>query len=1038
MKRSLLLLSLLFTAFLFTSSAQEEAWFLTSPTLSPEGDRVAFVYQDNIWVAPTDGGTAKKITSMSGSENNPRFSPDGRWIAFNGGQDGSTNIYIVSSNGGPIRQLTWHSAGDFIDSWSWDSEHIIFTSGRMNSYSAYKVSINGGTPVRLFSNHYWNNAHHVVQDRESGTYYFTESGESFRSANRKRYRGDNSPDILSYNVERDEYREITRWEGKDLWPTIDINGILYYASDEYNGEYNLYRYRRGNRERLTSFESSIGRPQVSANGDKVVFTMDYQLYLFDTRSNTSNKIEISLFDNDPIPVEKVFRTQGNITAYDISPDNKKIAFVSRGVLFVSDIGGNFIRRIETDPMERALEVIWLKDSERLLFTRTWNGWPNLFTIKADGSESEEQLTSFTNSARMLGYNSDRTMAVYYSGTRDLNLVDLEELSVKTIANDEFWFRGSQPVFSPDNRFIAFTAFRNFESDILVCEIETGEVTAITGTYLTENSPFWSPDGRYIYFTTDRTRPSYPRGGTASRLYRVPLQRFPDPLRSQAFDAIFSPEAWPKRDNRVVIDTEDMLFRWQLVHGIGASQSNPYVIQRDTLKTVLFRSTHEGRAGLYKLTISPFESNRLEEIRGVTGGRIVSAGRDHYILSGGNIFKLNLNQNTSQRIDISYTFTKDIRKEFRQMFYEGWTVLAENFYDEDMHGVDWEAMRDRYAQYLPHIKTRAHLRSVMNDMFGELNSSHMGFSSRGSEESVDDNTITVGTGIIFDNNNPYVVDRIVKNSPADNISVDVRAGDRLVAVNGHEVDESVSRDYYFTFPVMQQELMLVFERDGEREETRLRPVSSGAINTLLYDEWIAGNQSEVDRQSDKRIAYVHMKNMGAGSLNNFLIEMTSEAVERDALILDLRYNTGGNVHDDVINFLTRKPYLEWRFRDGQMSPQPHFAPAAKPMVILINEQSLSDAEMTTAGLKELGIGTIVGTETYRWIIFTSSKSFVDGSSSRLPAWGTYTLDGENLEWTGVAPDIYIRTDFHDKVSGRDPQLSKAIEILLEELSEAENR
>jgi tricorn protease len=1011
-----------------------EAWFVSSPSLSPDGMTVAFVYEGDIWVVPSAGGTAKRITAMEGYENNPRFSPDGKWIAFNGNKDGNSNIYIVPVKGGNVTQLSWHSTSDNIDSWSWDSKKIFFTSGRQNSFSAYTVAVDGGTPERLFSEHYWNNAHFVVQDNNTGTFYFSVSGESYRSSNRKRYKGENNPDILSYNPSSGDFRQITTWEGKDLWPTIDRNGTLYYASDEWNGEYNLYRQDGGKKVKLTSFESSIGRPQVSADGSKVVFTHDYQLWIYDTKTNSPGKISFDIFSTEPLPNEKVFNTPTNITAFDVSPDNKKLAFISRGELFVCDVKGLFIKKLNIDIRERALEVMWLNDNKTLLITRTWNGWPNLFTIAADGSSAEKQITTDDKSARMLVYDESRSLAAYYCGTDEFRIVDLKTLTVKSVAKDEFWFRGSPATFSPDLNYVAFTAFRNFEQDIMVCNLKTGEVINLTGTYLSEGSPFWSPDGKHIYFTADRTKASYPRGGGNNRLYRIPLQKYQQPLRSVAFDELFT-----KRENTpkppIKIDLEDILFRWELVHNIPAAQSNPYVIMKDTLTTVLFTSSHEGSRKLYKLTMSPFDRNKLDEIRGVTGGSIATAKKEHYILSGGDIHKLNLNGNNSEKISINYTFTKDIRNEFVQMFHEGWTIMAENFYDLDMHGTDWKAVKARYEKFLPQVRTRSDLRILMNDMLGELNSSHMGFSSSGSEESISDNVTTIATGIIFSNSAPYTVDRVLKNSPADNINIDIKKGDRLVSVNGTKIDPTVAREYWFTFSAMPQEVVLGFEREGRQFQTRLQPVRYNTVNTLLYDEWIDGNQKYVDKASDKAIAYVYIKNMSAGSLNDFLIEMTSEAVDRQALIVDLRYNTGGNIHDDLINFLSQRPYLEWKFRDGQISPQPNFAPAGKPMVILINEQSLSDAEMTTAGLKSLNIGTIVGTETYRWIIFTSSKSLVDGSSCRLPAWGCYTLDGKNLESEGVKPDVYIKTGFPEKVKNEDPQLDKAIEILLGQIKEA---
>ena len=212
--------------------------------------------------------------------------------------------------------------------------------------------------------------------------------------------------------------------------------------------------------------------------------------------------------------------------------------------------------------------------------------------------------------------------------------------------------------------------------------------------------------------------------------------------------------------------------------------------------------------------------------------------------------------------------------------------------------------------------------------------------------------------------------------------------------------------------------------------RLAPGSS--LNDHLYDEWQDWNQQYVDEKSKNRIAYVHMKNMGMGEYEEFVKDMTRDWYKKDALILDVRYNTGGNVHDLVLNFLSRKPYLQWKYREGALSSQPNFGVADKPIVLLMNEQSLSDAEMTAAGFKALKLGKVIGTETYRWIIFTSGKGLVDGSFYRLPSWGCYTLDGNDLEKEGVAPDIFVKQTFVERLSDQDPQLDRAITEILKDL------
>jgi C-terminal processing protease CtpA/Prc len=273
---------------------------------------------------------------------------------------------------------------------------------------------------------------------------------------------------------------------------------------------------------------------------------------------------------------------------------------------------------------------------------------------------------------------------------------------------------------------------------------------------------------------------------------------------------------------------------------------------------------------------------------------------------------------------------------------------------------------------------------------------------------------------------------VYGTAADKINVNVRPGDMLTKVNGVTVDTSIDRYYYLTRPSLDKEITLQFKRGERFVDVKLHPQPS--LFNDLYDEWIYTNQERVDEKSNKKIAYTVMKNMGQQELEKFIVDMTMELIDRDGLILDLRYNTGGNVHDAVLQFLSQRSYLKWKYREGGLTPQPNFAPSDKPIVLLINEQSLSDAEMTAQGFKELKLGKIIGNETYRWIIFTSGAGMVDGSFVRLPSWGCYTLDGKDLEQTGVAPDIKIINTFEDKISGRDPQLDRAIEEVMKSMKE----
>jgi tricorn protease len=1060
LKMFISVLALLSAVTLFASAAPRtgEVYFTSHPTISPDGLRIVFCYEGDLWMVKSSGGTAYRITGMEGAESYPRFSPDGKWLAFSGEQDGNRNVYVMPVEGGDIVQLTFHDLDDNVDSWSWDSRTIYFNSERYNQFSQYKVNREGGTPERLFG-HYFNFIHGAVEHPVTKELYFTDSFESMSSSNRKRYKGDFNPDIKSYHLDSKNYTVHTSYNGKDFWPTIDKSGKIYFVSDRDTGEYNLFQLDKDKKIPLTSFNSSIKTPQVSANGELIVFEKDYRIFTYNTRERKSKAVDIRIFHNDTLKLEQSFNINGKISYFDVSPDGKKFAFVSRGELFVSDADGKFIRKLKTAVDGRVMEVKWLKDNKTLLFNQTVDGWQNLFTVKAfksaDNYADEKQLTFDKANNHSIMLDKKMSRAVYLSGRNHVKIMDLTSFSSRTVVTEELWaFSSAIPQFSPDGNFIVFNAMRNFETDIFIHNLKTGKTMNITKTNNSETSPTWSPDGKYLYFSVDRYDQSYPRGGGDSKIYRLPFHKYLAPFKSDEWKKLFvekkekseknkkAPSA-TKTDNdaksTISFDLNEMYRRWEQISPRNGSQYSPYVIQDKDTTIVLYSSNHDGkRFNLWKTTMKPFEEPETKKIAGAASysGIIPSAEKKYYFLSNGTIGQLVLTSNKFKPIKMNYTFSRKLKDEFQQMFFEAWAGVEENFYDEKFHGMDWRKLKDKYKRFLPFIYSRANLRVLFNDMLGELNASHTGFRSSGKEEKVRHSATSLQTGLLFHNNDPYKVKEIILESPADKKELDIRPGDRLTAVNHKKVDPKINREFYFSSPARVDELSLTFNRnDGKLNRSftvKLHPSSSSAIKRNLYDQWIRDNQQRVDKKSNNRIAYIHMKDMGGGQLRNFLIEMNTEAHMKKALILDLRYNRGGNVHDVVLDFLSRVPYFVWKYREGRYARQPSFAPRANPMVLLINEQSLSDAEVTANGFKALKLGKVIGSETYRWIIFTSAKSLVDGSYYRLPSWGCYTLDKQNLEITGVKPDIYIKNTFIDRLEGRDPQLDAAIDEILKQL------
>lgn len=1033
------------TALLVASitGAQSPVYFLSHPTLTPDGEIVVFSFEGDLWKASVKDGKATRLTAMPGYETSPRVSPDGKWIAFTGRQNGNADIYLMPLEGGEIKQLTWHSGNDELSSWSWDAKSVYLNSNRMGQVAGYKLSITGGTPRRVFGNYFFQYDHNLAEHPKTGEIFFNDTWESSNQVQRKRYKGAFNPDIQSYDFSSKQHKKYTDWEGKDFAATLDRTGNLYFISDEVNGEYNLFTVENGKKKALTRFNSSIRNPQVSADGRRVVYERDYRLWIYEVKTGKDNLLPVTLYRNPVLEKEKDFDVRGNIERFDVSPDGKKLAFISRGELFVSDIEGKFVRKLERGSAERAGEVKWMADNRSLLFSQTAEGYYNWFTIRADSSGSLRQLTREKRNNRSLILNKKRTKAVYLSGRDELRLLDLKTLQSERIVKDEFWaFQNSDPSFSPDDQYVLFTAKRNFEEDIFIYSLQEKKTINLTQTGVTENNPYWSPDGKYIYFSSQRLKPAYPFGMPNARVYRVALEKLDEPYRSDKLNDLFREEkkdSAGKKSNgdsarSMRIDTDRILERFEQISPSIGLQFLSFVYQKGGKTTVLYGSNHgEGRPALWKTVMEPFEQPKTEKIAGTDntfGFDIAEVNDKLFVLCNGAICKLNLDGNKAEPLVISHTFRRNLSAEFSQLFEEAWAQMEEGYYDENFHGLDWKKTRAYYSRFVPFLNNRADLRTLLNDMLGELNSSHQGFSTSGPDEAVPLQQVTMETGIVFEEESPYKVRYVLPRSAADRKPVDIQPGDQLVAVNGIQTDLSTDRNFYFTKPSRDAELVLEFNRNGKRISTRVHPQLNLYQN--LYDEWIDANQRRVEEKGRGQIAYGYMKNMGTGELEQFIIDMTRELQGKKGLIFDLRYNTGGNVHDEVLRFLSQKSYLRWKYREGALTTQSNFTPSDIPIILLINEQSLSDAEMTSEGFKALKLGTVIGNETYRWIIFTSGVGLVDGSFVRMPAWGCYSLDGKDLELTGVQPDIKVINSFTDKLSGRDPQLDRAVEELLKKI------
>ena len=1005
--------------------------FASRPSLSPDGKQIYFSYDGDIYSVPVQGGQATAVITMPGVQDAPLVSPDGKWLAFSSDIQGNNDVYVVPLAGGQAVRLTYHEAPDVPVGWSPKSDRIYFESTRESARkTTFQVAVTGDTPQRMFDG-FFNTVVNLAENPKTGEFLFNESNESISFPTRKRYVGDHNPNIKGWNPRTKAYRELTDYIGKDQWPMVDKDGNIYYVSDELNKEANIVKYVKGGQpQQLTSFDKSVQYPSIAFGGSAIVFLKDYEIHVLEPASAKVSVPEIRLASGR-VEVRRAFEGQ-TPTAADVSPDGKKFALVIRGGLYVSDTKCKYLRKLDTPSDERVHEVVWAHDSKTVYYTRTDKGWTNVFRIAADGSAGESPVFLSENNSNSLQADPKREKLAFIDGSRSVMLYDAKAGTVTRVAEAEFWsFQGYNLAFSQDGAWLAFDAMHRFESDIFLYNLQDGSLRNFTHSASVERNPVFSPDGKYMYLLANPTASSFPRGARPA-LYKLPLRKYDTPFKSENVDDLFKDRKdKPKKDSTVAIDFKDIHERMIRVEREGV-QGNPYIYSAKGKDYLLYSSMGAGAPGVFSLEISDPEA-KPKPVKDLRGGAFFHSKDALYCLSSGAIYKVDPAAGSAAKTEVKKDVEAVLDDEFRQMFYETWAALEQNYYDVNFHGADWPAVRDYYASLLPYVRTRANLRTLLADLLGELNSSHLGFSTSGAEEKTETRTRTYGTGLLFDKASPYKVAGILPDSPADKFGIDVRKGDELVAVNGVRVDKSANREKYFSGAVPMDELKLTFSRGGKEFDTKVHTTTFSAIKTLAYKEWEEQRADRVAAGTGGRVGYIHMRAMGAEDLESFLLKMHTEVFDKDALILDLRYNNGGNVHKEVIDFLRGQSHFEWAYRDFPRTSHPNVTPGDRPIVVLVNEHSLSDAEVTSNGIKTLGIAKLVGTETYRWIIFTSSFRLLDGSTCRMPAWGCYSvLDGSDLENTGVKPDIYVKNTFKDRLEGKDPQLDAAIAEILKEM------
>jgi tricorn protease len=1058
-------------------AAAREAKVVRYP--SYHGGKVAFTHLADIWVANEDGSNLRRLTAHTARDVNPSFSPDGKWIAFSSDRNGNHDVFVIPAEGGQAKQLTFHSAADNVLGWTPDGRAVLFASARGDDFAGklYTVPLEGGMerPVGVDMGLYGSfspDGRKLAYNQKSQVYW------------RKYYRGAAQSDVMLMDIAAKKFTQLTDFDGMDSWPMYGRDGFIYFVSDrDGNGLTNIWRVseKGGKAEKVTQFTSGDVRwPSISADGRTIVFEKDFGISKLDVASRKVTPLKFDIAAEVQENLTEV-RSLNRLDDYDLAPSGARIVFSTHGEIFSAPVEEGDLVQI-TDSPARDKDPAYSPDGKWIAFVSDRSGREEIYLVPAGGG-TPERITDQDNLKFGFEWSPDSKEIAFVTSDAKLYKYTLAAKQTAELASSRFGNIGGVQ-WSPDGKWIAFSkADVARQNDIYLIPSAGGAERKVTFDSYSEMQPRFSPDGSTLFFIRNAAvgQGSLVNNIGSAQLYAMWLEKQEkDPTEPEEKGTEPAGETAARRPERpagpkvISIDFDGLRRRtWQVTRmPFGV---NSYAVAPDS-KTVVFATTEPAtnRSVPVIYTIQA-DGRRLTRLTGGSGGdeeggegrgrgpggggfgggmqlTVSRDGRSLFFREGGAVWSVPLNAGAArgpaapaaaaaggggaQRRRVNFTAQVKINKpaEWAEMFDDAWRTMKYRFYDPNMHGMNWDAMRAKYQPMVEFVGDRQELLNLVNEMIGELNASHTGAApGPGGERGA----VTWHPGFEVepdDQAGRYRVTHVYQDGPADKDWVKIKAGDYLLAIEGRPL---LSSDNYWKHLNQKLNRKIAVTLNSKPADdgawtVKIEPVSQQAYAQLRYERWVRERRAEVEKASGGRIGYLHIQAMNPPSLAKFEKEIR-EFRDKKALIIDQRWNGGGNIEQELLAILVQRPYQIWQPRGTEPASRP-FAGFFGPKVVLQNFRSGSNAEMFPAGFKALGLGKTIGTPTAGAVIGTGSYSLIDGSTVRTPGVGVFLADGKrtNMENYGVKPDLLVENSPEDTLAGRDRQLEAAIAELLKEV------
>ena len=1050
--------------------ATEKAEFPRYPSISPDGSEITFSYGGDIWTVPSEGGRAHRLTVHPAYEYYPRWSPDGRWIAFSANRHGDDDIYIIPAAGGKSARLTFQEMDDRVCDWMSDSGHIIFSSRRDDRYPDYKmlysVSIDGGTPLPIMEAF----GSQTAVSADGKEILYVRDGVHWW---RRHYRGSAAGQVWRYSLDSGEHTAITdtleKLSGEDyrtpssIHPLYGSNGSIHITSD-HDGTFNIWkREPSGSWKQITTYQGDGVRfPSISRDGRTIAYEQDLSIYVIKGDSDP-RELEIKAPLDDPSIETEIVHYDNKAVRLDFTPDGKQMFIEVRGEVFAGRIVDDDVKaaRGRANSLSGGLpardgDFTVSPGGDSLVFVSDRDGNRELYLVYSDDPEMSElaramrlkleRLTDNPTDEHTPRWSPVGNHLAFIRGKGDLVIRDMKKGEERILLTG--WSM-LQYEWSPDGQWIAYAREDNeYNSDVYIIPAAGGEPINISRHPDEDDRPIWSTDGRKLGFRSRRRSNNWDIYFVFLRLedHQKSLADWAEEAIAKADEKKSDNDKKKKKDDKseiaaVEIDTTELHRRVRPVT-VLAGEEGEFVISPDGEKFA-FTANHEGEIDLYIIKWTGEDIERLT--KGGTEPKSISFSSDgkriRFLTKNGRIKSVKADGGKEKNHPFDAYIRVDRLAERYQKFNEVWRGLGDRFYDPDFHGQDWKALHDKYFSLIPSTSCEGDFADLVRMMMGELNASHMGYSS---PESGGKHRVGL-LGLDFDASDTgpgLLIKHVLKHGPCDRGGVQVEPGERLIRVNGREITSNTNLNEILDNQDNQRVELILLKGKKERSVI-VKPFNHWVIGRLRYDEWVDGRRAMVDSLSSGRLGYLHIKGMGGGSLARFEAQLYSVGAGKDGLVVDVRYNSGGWITDQLLAMLQVKRHAVTYPRDGGPGYPQGRLPLyswTKPITVLCNKHSFSNAEIFSHAIKTLKRGTLIGEPTPGGVISTSWEPLLDGSSFRIPLRGWYTGTkperdtARDMEGNGAVPDLIIPMLPCQMAAGDDLQIRAAVDKLMSRLEE----